>query len=447
MKYVLFIIAALGVPPLAFLFYMNRGWMRYAVWGMLAAMCLYHNTAINFFSDEFYRGSSRGMEVSVIHLLAFALILALIACRRFKGWFPETGFWLYAIYFLLCLPSLKTAADGMIAWYEIWKMIMLYLVYLAVYSYLNATGNVRAVLSGIAVFVIFNMLVVVKDHFSGSYQPHGVFPHQNSLAMAMHLFGTLFFAFYVMNGIRGRTGKLFAVAALLAIAATARSYSRLALALMPMAYGIACLACFVKGRPRAFWRRLVPFLVIGLMGFAVMLPRIVERFLHAPQSSGDTRVELARCAWEMIKDEPVRGVGINNWGIKINSPYPYAELAERNTNRGAEFRDGIVETVYLLVCAECGIPALVAMLCWFLWYWLSCLRLLGRLKGTKLFFIPAGLLGGLAADYVQSCFEWVLRQQLNIICLMFVFALISYLNVNWMKIRKLELEEKGDTLK
>ena len=53
----------------------------------------------------------------------------------------------------------------------------------------------------------------------------------------------------------------------------------------------------------------------------------------------------------MILDEPWRGVGINNWGIKINPPYEYAERAGRNRNRGDDFKDGIVETVYLLVGA------------------------------------------------------------------------------------------------
>ena len=166
-----------------------------------------------------------------------------------------------------------------------------------------------------------------------------------------------------------------------------------------------------------------------------MIPRIVERFAEAPEASGETRVELAKCAAEMIMDEPLRGVGINNWGIKINPPYDYAERAGRQTNRGEDFKDGIVETVYLLVCAECGIPALAAMLLWFAWYWVLCIRLVARLRGTEWLFIPAGLLGGLVADYMQSTLEWVLRQQLNMICLMFVFAILSYLNANSRQLR------------
>ena len=97
--------------------------------------------------------------------------------------------------------------------------------------------------------------------------------------------------------------------------------------------------------------------------------------------------------------------------------------------------------MYLLVGAECGIPALVAMVAWFLWYWVSCLRLMRKLKGTRWFFIPAGLFGGLTATYLQSAFEWVLRQQLNLICIMFMFAILSYLNMNWRKLRASEMTE------
>ena len=123
----------------------------------------------------------------------------------------------------------------------------------------------------------------------------------------------------------------------------------------------------------------------------------------------------------------MRGVGLNNWGIKINEPYEYAELAGRETGRGEGFEDGIVETVYLLDAAECGVPALLALLAWFAWYWIECFGLAGRLKGSQLFFLPAGLCGGLAAVYVQSCFEWVLRQPMDLFCLLMCFAVVSYL--------------------
>ena len=201
---------------------------------------------------------------------------------------------------------------------------------------------------------------------------------------------------------------------------------------MPIGYGISFLFCVFQQRPRNWIIRILPIGLAGMLGLALMLPRIIERFQKAPEASGTTRVELARCAWEMIKDEPWRGVGINNWGIKINPPYEYAERAERETGRGEDFADGIVETVYLLVCAECGIPALLAMLAWFAWYYFKCISLMKRLKNTEWFFIPAGLFGSFTIIAMQSCFEWVYRQQLNLICLVFMFAILSYLEVSPM---------------
>ena len=65
MKYAVFAIAMMGVPPLAVVISMNKAWMKYAVWAMIAALAVYQGTAINFFSNEHYRGTSRGMEVSV----------------------------------------------------------------------------------------------------------------------------------------------------------------------------------------------------------------------------------------------------------------------------------------------------------------------------------------------------------------------------------------------
>ena len=430
MKYVVFTIAALGVPPLAFLLYINRQWQKYAFWAMIAALILYTGTSINFFSMEEYRGSARGMEVSVIHLFAFALLAALRFQGKVKKFFPDPGFFLYVVYFLLCLPSLATAEDGMIAWFEVWKMMLLYVFYLVVYCYLKATDDVRSVLKGLAIYAVVNMLLVMKDRFSGVYQAHGAFPHQNSMAMAMQLLGALFFAGYLAHGLFNRFGRLCALALSCAALATFRSYSRGAIALMPVAYGVAALASLGRGRSRRVFRRLVPIVLVGLIGLAALLPRIIERYQKAPEQSGNTRVELAHCAWEMIKDEPLRGVGINNWSLKIKPPYEYRERAEEVMGRPV-VDDGIVETVYLLVAAECGIPALVAMLAWFLWHWISCLRLVPRLKGTRYAFIPAGLLGGLTAIYLQSALEWVLRQQVNLFLLTFLFAITAYLNTSW----------------
>ena len=436
MKYLLFAVAALGVPPLAWILSMNRRWLRWAFAAVVAALCLYNQTSINFFSYEEYRGSSRGMEVSLAHLMAAAFLFVAAFKRKFPKPVPSAGAALFLVYFCLCLPSLGAAENALFSWMELWKMILLYLTYLSVRAYLAVTDDVKSFVGFMAAFTIWNFLLVVKAHFSGVYQPHGVFPHQNGLAMAMHLFANLFFAVYLVEG--GRRAKLSAFAFVAAAACLVRTYSRGALAMVPLAFSVTfALTAFVTRavRPGRLFSRALPVVLAGAVGLAAMLPRIVERFETAPEASANTRVELARCAVEMIKDEPWRGVGINNWGIKINPPYDYADRAGRNTNRDDDFKDGIVETVYLLVGAECGVPALLAMMAWFGSYLLLGVRLCRKLRGTPWAAIPAGLSGGFVALYVQSCLEWTLRIQQNLLLLVFFFALLDHLNANARRIR------------
>ena len=86
--------------------------------------------------------------------------------------------------------------------------------------------------------------------------------------------------------------------------------------------------------------------------------------------------------------------------------------------------------MYLLVGAECGIPALAALLAWFLWHWGVCIRMGWQLRGTEWQFIPAGLLGGLTAVYLQSTLEWVLRQPRGMFFLVLCFAVIAHIRTN-----------------
>ena len=434
MKYIVFAMAVIGVPPLAWLLSLNARWMRHAFWGMALALCLYQSTAINFFSNEFYRGTSRGMETSLVHLLCATILLALAMRRRVRSWLPGTGFRLYALYFLLCLPSFWTVESALVGWFEVWKMILLPLVGLAVFGYLDATDDIETPIRALALLVIANAVWVLRAHFLHIYQPAGLFPHRNSMAMAMQLVGPVFLAAWLEFGVKRRFGRLCVVAFLCAAFATVRSYSRGAIALAPIGYGVTALCCLSEriGSKRKF-RRMVPVVVLGMIGASIIAPRIVERFENAPASSKDTRVQLAACAREMILDEPWRGVGLNNWGIKINPPYDYAERAGRVTGRGEDYADGIVETVYLLVAAECGIPALCAMLLWFGWYFFTCVGLMRRTRGTMWHFLPAGLVGGLFANYAQSALEWVLRQPINMILLMFLFGMVSWLDVRTRK--------------
>ena len=156
MKYAVFIAAALGVPPLAFLLYINKSWMRFVLAAIVVALCLYVPTSINFMSHEDYRGSARGMEISLVHLLSISMIMSFAASNWMRKFFPDVGIRLYVLYFLLCLPSLANTAVVLYSWFEIWKMLMLLVFYIALFLFLRSTGDVKAILAMLAFFVYVN---------------------------------------------------------------------------------------------------------------------------------------------------------------------------------------------------------------------------------------------------------------------------------------------------
>jgi len=438
MKYLFFGAAIAGIAPAVMLMICDRRWVRWFTLGLTLPLIVFNASAINFLSHETYRGTSRGMEISIIYITALSLLLGMTLLGKRIRLITDTGCLLYLFYFLFSIPSLLNAENCLFSFFELWKMFMIYLVFLAVFHYLEySQGDFDIILYGFAAVIFINFLVILQQHLHGIYQVRGVFPHQNSMAMCMMMAGMLFFA-RIFNNREGFRTKIFIAVFLVASVSLVRTYSRGALFCYPLA-GMLTMGCsFIKG----FSSRkiiLTGLLVLcGFVGLLLFLPKIIYRFENAPKSSGETRKNFAIAALNMIRDKPLAGVGLNNWGIKINPPYEYSRHRDPKKGYTEDFKDGIVETIYLLVGAECGIPCLLVLLTWFGYYWFTCIRLMRRLRGSRYFYIPAGVFGALSGAFLQSTLEWILKQQINFMWLMILFAFISYLNRHGRELMKLE---------
>ena len=426
MKYLLFFIAFMSVLPLGYILSMNRKYMRYAFYAVILPVMIFNQVSINFFSHETYRGTSRGMEVSLVYLMALAMLVGMVLLYRRRPLVPDTGCKLYMIYFLLCIPSLVNADNLLFSWFELWKMVMMYLIFLCTYYYLYHTRDFSTVMTGFGIVAFVTFLSVVIQHVKGIHQANGLFPHQNSMGMYMNMIAPVFFSYY-FNSKKGWKRFLFAGFFLVAAAACMRTYSRGAMVCLPLGCMITCILSL---RYQFNFRQvqiLLPVFLLCFFGMLLLLPNIIKRFENAPKESLTTRQNLAEAAWNMMTDKPFAGVGLNNWGIKVNPPYTYCEYRHGNERRDDEFKEGIVETSYLLVGAECGFFALTAFLIWLGYYYVAACKLVKSLRYTELFYIPSGIVGGLTAIYLQSTLEWVMKQQVNFIQLMILFAALSIL--------------------
>ena len=427
MKYLIFLIAFIGVLPLGYVLAMNSKYIRYAFFAVLLPVMMFNQVSINFFSHETYRGTSRGMEVSLVYLIAGAMLIAMLLYYQRKPLLPDAGSKIYWIYFLLCLPSFANADNTLYSWFELWKMIMMYVVFLCAWYYLYWTRDFNTVMTCFGIVAAVTFLSVVWQHVKGIHQANGFFPHQNSMGMYMCLVSPVFFAYY-FNRNKGWKRFLFAGFFLMASAACMRTYSRGAMVCLPIGCTITTLLSL---RYQFHFRKiqiLMPIFLLCFFGALLLLPNIIKRFENAPKESLMTRQYLAASAWNMMKDKPFTGVGLNNWGIKINPPYPYCEYRYGNKRIAKDFKEGIVETSYLLVGAECGFLALAAFLSWLGYYYIAACKLVKKLRRTNLFYIPAGIVGGLTAVYLQSTLEWVMKQQVNFIQMMILFAALGILN-------------------
>ena len=281
-------------------------------------------------------------------------------------------------------------------------------------------------MTGFGIVATVTFLYVVVQHVKGIHQANGFFPHQNSMGMFMNLIAPVFFAYY-FNRNKGWKRFLFAGFFLMASAACMRTYSRGAMVCLPFGCAITTLLSLRYQFHMRKIQILLPIFLVCFFGALLLLPNIIKRFENAPKESLETRQYLAASAWNMMKDKPFTGVGLNNWGIKINPPYPYCEYRYENKRIAKDFKEGIVETSYLLVGAECGFLALGAFLSWLGYYYLTAFKLVKQLRRSELFFIPAGIVGGLTAIYAQSTLEWVMKQQVNFIQLMILFATVGLL--------------------
>ena len=454
MKYVAFALAMLMTIPGAVVAGYSRRIFALAVFVMFLPILKFDSLALNFISWEFYRGTSRGMEVSFIYIMALMMLMAM-KLRGFRlKLLPDLGFAIYLMYFgwgvFTSQYAITTEVEAVIAggyfqpsftisgkllsFFELWKMGMMALVFVAVYNVIDYLKEPKTILRALAFVVISIFVLVVKEHFVGVYQARGPFPHQNSMAVFLMMVTPIFLAGYLTlpkDGFRTFLSAAFVCGS----GALFRTYSRGAMVMYPFACAITTFAAFVHRFSARMVTRLLPLVVVALLGFLALLPKIVDRFENAPTQSGDTRKWLARTALAVASNYPLTGAGINNWSNFV-TVHPELQDEEFRPTGTTSSQIGIVETIYLLTLGECGFPGLALLLCWFIYYWCVALKLTVKLAHTEYFMIPAGLLGGLTGSFIQSCLEWVLKQQLNFILMMTCFATLAWLNRHWRELKR-----------
>ena len=433
-KYIIFfVVAVAGVPTGIILAYTSKLWERIFVFLMVFFTCNLSGT-INFESVKDYRGTSRGFEIGIVDLAAMIIFGFMILKPKFKIKLPP-GTVLYFTYTIISMLSIQNSANSLYSWFEILKMFKMYFYYLVWFNYLIDLNQIQRVIKMLPVLVVYMFLMVIYQWKMGVYQPYGPFTHQNSLCMYVMTLGGIFLAAIFELKLKEIKGAyiigMFGLCCLIELLTLSRA-------------GVACYAgcCAlvvffsfsIRFKPKKVFIFMLMFMVAlgGLMFYA---NSIWNRFVNAPESSMECRENLARSAKNMAADGTF-GVGLNNFGIKVNADYPYSK---HYMPEG--FKEGLVESIYLMIAAETGWFNMFVYITLLLYFYVINLRNIYRYRYSKMVYLPIAISGGLAAVYLQSILEWVLKQPPNYYQLMFFFAVIAAMSKIYRRRSKLTKEE------
>jgi hypothetical protein len=199
------------------------------------------------------------------------------------------------------------------------------------------------------------------------------------------------------------------------------TFSRAGLVCFVLSCMVIVMLSFTGGvNPRKMGVTII-IMFIGLAGAIQSMDSIMRRFETAPENSANTRKMLATAAVKMANDKTF-GVGLNNFGVKINPPYAYSSHIEGVTE---ESKGGLVETVYLSFAAETGWHNMIVYFILLFYFFFKNMNNFVKHRKSDYIWLPIGLAGGLMAIYLESALEWVLKQSNNFYQLMLCFAMIG----------------------
>lgn len=178
-------------------------------------------------------------------------------------------------------------------------------------------------------------------------------------------------------------------------------------------------------------------LVLAIISLPVLIkvgPALVERFLYAPEESGESR-HLANIAAISMANDHVLGVGLNNYSHVINET-EYTKFIDDPTDRG------IVHNIYLLHASEMGWGGLLVYLLLMGNFVRLGYRSVGKSENEFIGSVAVGITSAIVVLCLQGSLEWFFRQTyITIEFYMLAGFLVALPKVN-LAVRRRNLAER-----
>jgi O-antigen ligase len=392
---------------------LTSGWVqRFLLALVILDIPFQFGTHLYYREDEAALGAQPGLSISITTIALAGLyaswVFRALASRHGEAR-PSAEIHLpLTLYVAIATLSLIVAQDVSLSFFEVFLHWQMYLVFIYVASSVRTRQDVLFVVSLLLIGCIAESLVIIVLQFTGMPSTIWGLPTHIRVDPGVgegftRIGGTV----GSPNQAAGYLSLLLAPAASLLFTTLGRAQKWLATAVLGLG-GVALIFTFSRGGWVAFalsilllcllaWRRNRFSLKVPIAGIVILamlyLPfqsSISERLLGDDKGSAQSRIPLMMLAFRIVKDNPVLGVGSNNFQLVMDRYLT------------SEFRQGFryaVHNKYLLVLAETGIGGLLAYLAFLLgtlrkgW---QCWRLNDRLLAPFALGFTAALAGHMA---------------------------------------------------
>jgi hypothetical protein len=401
MKYVALAICVLAVLP-AYLIFRNSPYVRNNLW-LALGLLPFLSMALPFLDvaliswGEFWTGYVPGLQVSAIDVLCVVLYFS-VSNRR-----NSIHYHLPFVLYLTALSlSVFQAEMPLASTFSVWQFARIYFVTVVIAKACTEPFEAQQLLKGMAIGLLFQFVTVLYQKFVGGMtQPTGLFAHQNTLGLILHLVICPHFAMLLAGQRQLQSGATLLMG--LAIAALIASRASLGFA----AFGSA-MTYFVSIVHN--WRTRKA--AVGLAGAAavailtpIALSSLETRFEAAPlfEDRYDERAAFNRAAISILEANPW-GVGANHYSF-VGKNYGYSVSAGVAPIEGS--LNNIVHNAYLLAGAEAGYFGVFAFSFLMVFPILVAFRYAWAARGARDGDLLCGLGVGMATVCLHSFYEYI----------------------------------------
>jgi hypothetical protein len=395
---------------------------------MVAGAVVTHRLDINFLSHFWYRGTTRGLEMSFVDVLAISVLVSSLLFPRpgVSRFYWPASLGLLLLFFAYAFFSVVFSEPKMNGVFELSKMARGVLFFLAAALFVRSERELSIVVLALGCAMCFEGALAFKQRaLDGIHRVPGSLEHPNSFSMYLCLVGPIFVA-AATSTLPKALRYLSVIAIGLAGVSMLLTISRAGIPIFAFIMLATTLLCIT-------WRiTLKKIAMAGLIGLclAAVLARswdtLKDRYLEATfeQEYLDENLEgrgfYLRLAKAIMADR-FFGVGLNNWshwvsktyGPRLGTPYEdYDSLTSiPDPDEVESFNHAApAHNLGALVIGELGIPGMLLFaVLWMRWFQMGASFIWPRVP-VAMHRLGVGILFGMGGVFLQSVTEWTFRQ-------------------------------------